>query len=414
MDAKPLPRALAATVRSALADTPVVCLLGPRQCGKTTLARALAPRFGYVTFDDVDALALARSDPNGFLAALPDPVILDEIQRVPELLRALKLSVDRDRRPGRFLLTGSANLLLLPKLGDSLAGRMAIIELQPLTVAEQERAPGGFLSAWLDGKLKPSLAADLQPPVPLDLAARVIAGGFPEPLTRRPARARGWHRDYVRALLERDVQDVSRVRDPRDLSRLLSLLALRTGELLNISTLSNELDLRRETVESHLAACERLYLVRRLQPWHRHAAKRLIKTPKLHFVDSGLAATLADLTVEDWHEQRDRFGHLLETFVLQQLTTQAGWTDPDLRFWHYRDKDQVEVDIVITRGRRTWGVEVKATATPTQADISGLRRLASQCGDDFAGGVLIHGGTHLVTLGAPRLLAVPLANLWKM
>lgn len=414
MDAKPLPRALAATVRAALADTPVVCLLGPRQCGKTTLARALAPRFGYVTFDDADALALARSDPNGFLAALTDPVILDEIQRVPELLRALKLSVDRDRRSGRFLLTGSANLLLLPKLGDSLAGRMAIIELQPLTTAEQERAPGGFLATWLAGKLKPSLAASPQPPPPSDLAARVVAGGFPEPLTRTPARARGWHRNYVRALLERDVQDVARVKEPRDLSRLLSLLALRTGELLNISTLSNELDLRRDTVESHLAACERLYLVRRLQPWHRHAAKRLIKTPKLHFVDSGLAATLADLTAEDWHDQRDRFGHLLETFVLQQLTAQAGWTDPDLHFWHYRDKDQVEVDFVITRGRRTWGVEVKATATPTQADISGLRRLAAQCGDEFAGGVLIHAGAHQVTLGDPRFLAVPLAKLWEM
>jgi len=414
MDAKLLPRALAATVRAAPADTPVVCLLGPRQCGKTTLARTLAPYYGYVTFDDAVALALARSDPNGFLAALPDPVILDEIQRTPELLRALKLSVDRDRSPGRFLLTGSANLLLLPRLGDSLAGRMAIIELQPLTAAEQERAPGDFLSTWLAGRLKPVLAASPEPTAASALAARVVAGGFPEPLTRTPARARAWHRDYVRALLERDVQDVARVKEPRDLSRLLSLLALRTGELLNISTLSNELDLQRDTVENHLAACERLYLVRRLQPWHRHAAKRLIKTPKLHFVDSGLAATLADLAAEDWHGHRDRFGHLLETFVLQQLTAQAGWTDPDLRFWHYRDKDQVEVDFVITRGRRTWGVEVKATATPTQADISGLRRLAAQCGDDFAGGVLIHAGTHLVTLGDPRFLAVPLAKLWEI
>lgn len=414
MDAKPLPRALASTVQAALADTPVVCLLGPRQCGKTTLAQALAPRFGYVTFDDTDALALAQSDPNGFLAALPDPVILDEVQRVPELLRALKLSVDRDRRPGRFLLTGSANLLLLPKLGDSLAGRMAIIELQPLTSAELERKPGGFLAAWIAGRLKPSLATDSGPPLQTELAHRVIAGGFPEPLSRTPARARNWHRDYVRALLERDVQDVARVKDPRDLSRLLSLLALRTGELLNVSTLSNELDLRRDTVEKHLAVCERLYLVRRLQPWHRHASKRLIKTPKLHFVDSGLAATLADLSTADWPDQRDRFGHLLETFVLQQLIAQAGWTDPDLRFWHYRDKDQVEVDFVITRGRRTWGVEVKATATPTQADISGLRRLAAQCGNDFVGGVLLHAGTHQVPLGDPRFLAVPLAKLWEM
>jgi predicted AAA+ superfamily ATPase len=392
----------------------VVCLIGARQCGKTFLARSLAPRYGYVTFDDADALALARSDPNGFLAALPDPVILDEIQRVPELLRAIKLSVDRDRRPGRFLLTGSANLLLLPKLGDSLAGRMAVLELQPFAAAEQTRKPGAFLAGWLAGKLKPSVAASPVPPDPLDLAARVVAGGFPEPLSRTPARARNWHRDYVRALVERDVQDVSRVKEPRDLSRLLSLLALRTGELLNVTTLGNELDLRRETVDHHLTVCERLYLVRRLQPWHRPEAKRLIKTPKIHFVDSGVAATLADLAAEDWSGRRDRFGHLLETFVLQQLVAQAGWSDPELRFWHYRDKDQVEVDFVITRERRTWGVEVKATATPSQSDISGLRRLASQCGSDFGGGVLFHAGAHTITLGDARFLAVPLAKLWEL
>lgn len=414
MDAKPLPRRLTQSLRDALADTPVVCLLGPRQCGKTTLARSLAPKYGYVTFDDADTLALARSDPNGFLAALPDPVILDEIQRVPELLRALKLAVDRDRRPGRFLLTGSANLLLLPKLGDSLAGRMAILELQPLTAAEQERKPGNLLADWLAGRLRPSLSSRQELDDPLDLAARVVAGGFPEPLTRTAARARNWHRDYVRALVERDAQEVARVKDPRDLSRLLSLLALRTGELLNVTTLSNELDLRRETVEHHLAVCERLYLIRRLQPWHRHEAKRLIKTPKVHFLDSGLAATLADLTAADWHARRDRFGHLLETFVLQQLSAQATWTDPELKFWHYRDKDQVEIDLVITRGRRTWGVEIKATATPSQADTLGLRRLAAQCGDDFGGGLLLHAGAHTLTLGDPKILATPIAKLWEI
>lgn len=414
MDGTPLPRGLATAVRDALTDTPVVCLLGPRQCGKTTLVQAIAPKHAYVTFDDEDALALARSDPNGFLAALPGPAILDEIQRVPELLRPLKLSVDRDRRPGRFLLTGSANLLLLPKLGDSLAGRMQIIELHPLTAAEAERTPGKFLSIWLAGKIKPSLATTPQIPDSSDLATRVVAGGFPEPLMRSPARARAWHRDYVRALIERDVRDVARIKEPRDLSRLLSLLALRTGELLNISTLSNELDLRRETVEHHLAACERLYLVRRLHAWHRHESKRLIKTPKVHFVDSGLAATLAGLDASDWNARRDRFGHLLESFVLQQLAAQAGWTDPELRFWHFRDKDQVEVDVVITSGRRTWGVEVKASATPSHADISGLRRLASQCGKDFAGGVLLHAGAHQTVLDDPRILAVPITKLWEM
>jgi uncharacterized protein len=390
-------------------------VLGPRQCGKSTLARLLMPQYGYVSLDDPDALALAHKDPRNFMSALPDPVIIDEIQRAPELMRTIKHSVDRDRRPGRFVLTGSANLLMMPKLGDSLAGRMAVLDLQPLTAAERARQPGDFLRMWLAGELQPTLSLAEAPLFnQLDLPSRLMLGGFPEPLNRTPDRARMWHRDYLRSLLDRDVNDVARIREPREVGRLLNLLALRTGELLNVSTLANELDLRRETVDNYLSACERLYLVRRLQPWHSHESKRLIKTPKLHFVDSGLAATLADLVPDDWIQRRDRCGHLLESFVLQQLIAQAGWTDPDLKFWHYRDKDLVEVDIVMTRGKRVWGVEVKATATPSLADVSGLRRLAAQCGKDFAGGVLFHSGDHLITVGDGRFLAVPLAKLWQL
>ena len=296
-------RPLAAALKVALRDTPVVCLLGPRQSGKTTLARTLEPRYAYVTFDDAATLAFARADPTGFVAALPPRAILDEIQRVPELLRTLKLAVDRDRRPGRFVLTGSANLLLLPGLGDSLAGRMEVVQLQPLTAAEQARAPGRFLAALLGGRLKPAVAATAPEP-PLALAGHVIAGGFPEAVARSPARARVWHREYLRLLLERDVQDVARVRDTAAVGRLLELLALRTAQLLNVSSLANDLDLRRETVEHYLAVCERLYLVRRLLPWHRNQASRLIKSPKVHVVDSGLAAALTGLTATDWSMQR--------------------------------------------------------------------------------------------------------------
>jgi len=406
-------RPLATALTAALRDTPVVCVLGPRQSGKTTLARALEPRYAYVTFDDEATLAFARADPAGFVAALPPRAILDEIQRVPELLRTLKLSVDRDRRAGRYVLTGSANLLLLPGLGDSLAGRMEVVELQPLTAAEQARAPGRFLDALLGGRLKPAVAAS-PPAAPLELAGRIMAGGFPEAVARSPVRARAWHRQYLRLLLERDLHDVSRVRDPAAVGRLLELLALRTAQLLNVSSLGNDLNLRRETVEHYLAVSERLYLVRRLPPWHRNPASRLIKSPKVHVVDSGLAATLTGLTASDWSRERDRFGHLLESWVVQQLVSQAGWTDPDLRFWHYRDKDQVEVDLVITRGRQTWGVEVKSAVTATPADGAGLRRLADQCGADYQGGVLLYAGSHAFPLGDSRHLAVPLARLWTM
>lgn len=409
----PFNRPLQAAVAVALADTPVVCLLGPRQAGKTTLARQFEPGYGYVTLDDTATLAFAESDPSGFVDALPDPVILDEVQRVPELLRAIKLAADRDRRPGRFLLTGSANLLLLPRLGDSLAGRMEVVDLQPLTVAEQARKPGLFLDALLAGKLKPALVPDVEPDVPA-LAAHVATGGFPEAVRRTSGRARAWHRQYLRSLLERDVRDVARVRDTREIARLLELLALRTAQLLTVADLCTALQLRRETVEHYLAVCERLFLIRRLNAWHTNRATRLIKTPKVHLVDSGLAATLSGLTVDDATARREHFGHLLETFVVQQLIAQAGWTAPELEFSHYRDKDQVEVDLVINRGREVWGVEVKAAATVTPADGAGLRRLADQCGKHFRGGVVLHAGASTIKLAVENCLAVPLARLWDM
>jgi len=406
-------RPLAASLETALRDTPVVCLLGPRQSGKTTMARMLEPRYAYITFDDAATLAFAQDDPSGFVAALPPLAILDEIQRVPGLLRSLKLAVDHDRRPGRFVLTGSANLLLLPALGDSLAGRMEVVQLQPLSAAEQARAPGLFLAALLGGQLRPAIAPATVH-APLVLAQHIVAGGFPEAVARSAARARSWHREYLRALLERDVRDVARVRDTAAVGRLLELLALRTAQLLNVTSLGNDLDLRRETVEHYLAVCERLYLVRRLPSWHRNPASRLIKSPKIHVLDSGLAASLTGLTAADWKTQRSRFGHLLESFVVQQLVAQAGWTDPDLRFWHYRDKDQVEVDLVITRGHQTWGVEVKAAVTATPADGQGLRRLAEQCGADYQGGVVLYAGDSAFALGDGPNLAMPLARLWDM
>jgi hypothetical protein len=410
---KPFARPLAASLKAALRDTPVVCLLGPRQSGKTTLARTLEPRYAYITFDDAAAVAFAKSDPTGFVAALPARAVLDEIQRVPELLRTLKLSVDRDRRPGRFVLTGSANLLLLPGLGDSLAGRMEVVQLHPLTAAEQARAPGRFLTSVLQGRLRPAVVPTA-PNAPLALAERVVRGGFPEAVARSAARARSWHREYLRLLMERDVQDVARVRDTAAVARLLEMLALRTAELLNVSSLGNDLGLRRETVEHYLAVCERLYLVRRLPPWHRNQSSRLIKSPKVHLLDSGLAATLTGLQAADWSTRRERFGHLTESFVVQQLVSQGGWTDPDLRFWHYRDKDRVEVDLVITRGGQTWGVEVKSAITATPTDGHGLRRLAEQCGKDYQGGALLYAGNSTFALDDGRNLAVPLARLWDM
>ncbi len=394
-----------------MADTPVVCLLGPRQCGKTTLVQSFSHR-EYMSLDEDVYASNARVDPVGLLTFTPQPKTIDEVQRAPQLLQALKTVVDRNRRPGQFLLTGSANLLLMPELGDSLAGRVEYVYLHPLTDAEKARRPGGFVRALLEEKLVPTSVGRPSVEHPLTLPERLVQGGYPEPLTRSPARARQWHRQYLSTLIERDVRDIAKVRDISQLRRLLETLAHQTGELLNIAALSNSLDVRRETLEHYLAILERLFLVRRLPAWHRHEAKRLIKTQKLHFVDSGLLSTLAQLKSADWIPQRSRFGHVLESYVVQQIIAQAGWTDPDLRFWHYRDKDQVEVDLVVTRGRETWGIEVKAAASIESKDAAGLRCLAKQCGKDFRGGLLLYSGTAIAPLSDPRLLAVPLQLLW--
>ncbi len=394
----------------ALEDTPVVCILGPRQCGKSTLAKISAPQRAYITLDEAAICQAAVEDPDSFVAGLPNPVTLDEVQRAPGLMQAIKKAVDTDRRPGRFLLTGSANLLLLPQVTESLAGRMEIIPLQPLSAAEINRKPGQFLQQLLNNDLVLRTFGQHEP---LAIIPRVLRGGYPEAVLRKQdARARQWHRNYLISILERDVSDIAGTRNPQDLGRLLEVIAHQNACLLNIRDLARRLKVQHQTLSNHLAILERLFLVRQLPAWHSNAGKRLIKTPKIHLVDSGLAATLARLERDDWLTNRAAIGHLLESFVLQQIATQAGWTDSDLRLWHYRDKDQLEVDIVLTRGKKVWGIEVKRASTISKKDGNGLRRLKSQAGKHYQGGVILYGGNVAREL-EQGIVAVPLAYLWE-
>jgi hypothetical protein len=399
-------------VLDALNDTPVVCILGPRQVGKTTLARQLQPERTYVSFDEASLLDAARFDSVGFVAGLPQQVILDEVQRVPELLPAIKLSVDNDRRPGRFILTGSANLLLLPGVQESLAGRMEVIYLNPLSEQEKHHSPHSLLASLLAGELKPAISG-LQPPV-AGVAEAVVWGGYPEPNTRTEPRARQWFRQYLNAIIQRDVQDIANIRDGDELLRLLQLIALRTGNLINISNLSQDTGLQRDTIGRYLSVLERLFLIRSLPAWHRNAAKRLIKAPKIHLIDSGLCCALSGLKSEDWSRPDNAFGGVLESFVVQQLICQAGWVDNELRFSHYRDKDQLEVDLVIEQGDRLWGVEIKKAASVQSKDGRGLARLAEQAGSSWQGGILLYTGTSTLPLAhTPNTFAVPMDQLWK-
>jgi len=412
-----LARPMGGKVKEALADTPVVCLLGPRQCGKSTLAKHLEPNRAYVTLDDAQVLQVARVDPASFVAGLPAFVTLDEVQRAPELFPAIKRAVDEQRTPGRFLLTGSANLRLMPQVRESLAGRMEVVHLQPLSEAEKARQPGDFMRHLLSMDFEPELTgAGMKEEATMlrKLQGALLRGGFPEAVARKKdERARQWHRQYLESLLEMDAPDVANILHPQDLHRILTILTLRNASLLNINSLSKALQIPRQRLDVYLTVLERLFLIRRLPAWHGNQSKRLIKSPKIYVVDSGLAATLADISADDWLQNREAVGHLLEAFVVQQIITQAGWTDSDLRFYHYRDKDQVEVDVVIERGRKVWGIEVKLSGSAGARDAKGLRRLREQSGDNFMGGVLLYGGHLCHRLNGGGLWAVPWSHLWR-
>lgn len=405
------PRMLQAKIEQALGDTPVVCLLGPRQVGKSTLCQQLSPQRHYLTLDDHTLYTTAKRDPDGFIQSLPEQVTLDEVQRVPELLFTIKAEVDRNRKPGRFLLTGSANLLLLPKVKESLAGRIEILNLHSLTEAEKAHQQPDFLQRLLNQQLTATISAPQQELS--GIAERVCYGGYPEPNTRTPVRARQWFKQYLQTIIQNDVNDIANIRDEDGLYHLAELLALRTGGLRNINSVATDLKMRRETADKYLSILEHLFLVYRLPAWHNNQSKRLIKAPKLHLVDSGLAASLNNLKAEQWHDFSTDFGPLLESFVIQQLRAQAEWLDEPLRLSHYRDKDQVEVDLVIEQGRNVYGIEIKKAASIQEKDGEGLKRLAHQAGNNFKGGVLIYCGNNAIPLKTEHCIAAPIDWLWR-
>ncbi len=407
-----IPRVLASRVREAMVDTPVVLIHGPRQSGKTTLARRVGEPKGYhyVSFDEDAVRTAADQDPLGFVEGLPTRVILDEVQRVPRLFTALKLVVDRERTAGRFILTGSANVLLVPALADSLAGRMGILRLHPLAQCELEEVRPRFLDALFAGSFRTRLRLRLGG----ELAERVVAGGYPAALARRtPARRRAWYRDYVETQIQRDVRDLSRIRSLDTLPRLLALVASHSASLLNVSELAGPFQLSRQTIHDHLALLEGVFLIQRLPPWHRNRLSRLVKTAKLHMGDTGLACALLGIDAAAFRRDRSMLGPLLETFVLQELQRQAAGQDDPVKFFHYRDRDRYEVDIVIERGAgEIAGVEVKAAATVTERDLKGLRRLRTAAGSAFTQGVILYDGEATIPFG-DCLYAVPIRALWE-
>ena len=403
------PRFSAKRVATALTDTPVVMLIGPRQCGKTTLVRQFVDEEReYVTLDDDTVLEAARNDPAGFVRGF-DLVTIDEVQRAPELLRAIKRSVDSDRRPGRFLLTGSANILTLPQVSESLAGRMEIVNLMPISRAEMLGKEPTFLKMAFNGKLVkpgPDIEGD-------QLVHAVLVGGYPEMLRREdPRRRQAWARDYVKAIVQRDVRDIAEVEKLDQLPRLLQALAHQSGQLTNFTQIGGQIGMDDKTTRKYTGILEQLFLVQRVSPWFRNELKRLIKTPKLHFVDSGLLAALLALTAEQIAKNRSAFGAVLETFVFSEVMKQTTWSEDGYTLHHYRDKDQDEVDIIVENEQGALvGIEVKASATVHANDFKGMRKLLDICADDLKLGLVLYDGTKIVPFGE-RLFAAPISCLW--
>jgi len=406
------PRFAKQRLTEALGDSPVVLIHGPRQCGKTTLARTVGESAGYayLNFDVEGDRAAAEADPIGFVADLPPRIILDEVQHVPRLFSAIKGAVDRDRRPGRFILTGSANVLLVPALSDSLAGRMEILRLHPLAQTEMERKESRFL----DRLLGDGFAFRQVERLGRNLARRVLAGGYPPAVARHSGTRRAaWYRSYLDSIVQRDIRDMTRIASFDALPRLLESAAAHTACLFNANALAATFQLSRPTIRDYLALLESVFLIGRLPPWHTNRLSRLVKTPKLHLGDSGLAATLLDVNSDSFAEDRTLLGQLVETFVFQELNRQASWRDDALRFFHFRDRDGVEVDIVIERGARAVaGVEVKAGATVTESDFRGLRKLQHAAGRRFVRGVVLYDGESALSFGE-QLQAVPIRSLWE-
>lgn len=399
-----------ASLQASLADTPVVLIQGPRQCGKTTLARTVAEPagYGYVSFDDDNLVRAAQADPLGFVTDLPPRMVLDEVQRVPEIFTSLKLVVDRDRQPGRFLLTGSADVLLLPKLADSLAGRLEVIRLHPLAQVELRKQEACFLRQLFSADFKPVASERMG----LALAELVVAGGFPAALTRPAVRRRAWYQAYVQTLVQRDVRDLARIAALDVMPRLLELAAGQTAHLFNVSELAGPFGLSRPTVRDYLTLLERVFLVDVLPPWHVRHINRLVKTPKLHLGDTGIAAALLRLDAGALHANRALLGQLLETFVFQELRRQASAHTEAIAFYHFRNRDDHEVDIVLEQGAVLAGVEVKASGTVRPEDFRGLRKLQEIAGERFACGVVLYDGETSLRFG-PRLFALPMRTLWS-
>lgn len=409
---KPLyvPRWQSTQVSQRITDRRVLLLSGARQTGKTTLAKQLrSETVQYVTLDDPIAYEAAQADPLDFIRRQVRTLIIDEIQRVPELLPAIKLAVDEDQRAGQFLLTGSANLSAIPQANESLAGRVAKIRLRPLSIGEQKQAGGAFLESAFNEEFTQKVTAMTREEV-LEIA---LTGGYPEALNLSVSRRRAWHRDYINALLERDLRDITRVNRLDAMRKLVEIVAAWSSKQMNVADIGSGLSIKRPTLEAYLGALEALFLIDRVPAWTRGDYDRVARKDKLFMTDSGLMASVLNWRLEEVTQNADRIGKLVETFVYNQLAVLVDLSD-DCRLYHYRDREKREIDFVIERESdgAILAVEVKAALSVKDKDFQHLRWFAANmAGAQPFIGIVLYSGSEVFSFG-DGMKAVPMTAMW--
>ncbi len=396
----------------ALAEARAVCLLGPRQAGKSTLARAIAghehPAL-YLTLDDEATRRSALEDPTGFVARISGSAVIDEVQRAPDLMLAIKERVDTNNERGQFLLAGSANLLTLPTIADALPGRVDYVHLWPFSQGELIGRHESFVDRLFAGEAPHVEDAEVGREA---YAARIVAGGFPDAQDRTGRGRARFFTSYVSSMLGRDLRDVANVRDEANVERLLRIVAARSAALLSSRAIASELGVDHKTVSAQIRILEDLFLVARLQPWHVNLGSRQVKTPKIYMTDTGLLAHLTNVNATSVVRSPTSAGSIFETFAVMELARQRSWAENPATLFHYRDKQQREVDVVLELGSgEVAGVEIKTAAGVRPGDFAGLSYLRDKLGSRFKAGVVLYTGKQALSFG-DRLSAVPLCGLW--
>lgn len=405
-------RNIATKLHDALKDTPVVLISGARQTGKSTLAQSLKSKSYdplYLTFDDLTQLNSARQDPIGFIDNLPSNVVLDEIQYIPELFRTIKHSVDKNRKPGRFLLTGSANVMLLPKLSDSLAGRMEILTLWPLSQQEINEKSSDIITNLFERSIPKKLPKVSRK----ELEDILLQGGYPEAISRKASRRKDWFTSYVRSILEKDVREIADIADISRFPRLLTYLATQSATLLNLTNLSNAVDIPYSTIQRYLAYLQATYLCVLVQPWSANLGLRMVKSPKILLNDTGLLTSLMGVDTGRFSNEPNLIGPVLETFVGMELKKLIAQSSTSAELFHFRSHTRKEIDYILERrDGQIIGIEVKSASTLNSSDFDAHRMLAEKLKTKLTLGLILYTGDSVVRFG-DRLFGVPISVLWS-